>query len=341
MMDGPPADYRLLKFSSDRYPEGDRRVAWEEILSRKLLKLEVISPVEAPYRAHASLRLLSGLRFGSGNFGASINRRGKSIVKDDNDDFAMIINLEGELEARQRGREFTLDAGDAYLMACSEEGVYARPTRGRVLFARFPHKAVAPLVPSLYDRVARPIPRSTEALNLLTSYFRVLEDNQALATPDLRALVTRHVYDLLALVLNPSRDQFEAAEGGLRAGRLNAVKSYVLEHLDVHDLSVTQAANHARLSPRQVQRLFETEDLTFSAFVLQERLQKVYGELIDPRSQRGVSDIAYDAGFGDISHFNRAFRKRFGASPTEVRHCDITRNSRPRADRDGSRCADL
>jgi len=323
MLDAPPPDNRLLKFSSDRYPADDRRVAWEEILARKLFRLEVISPVEAPYRAHASLRLLPGLRFGAGDFGASINRRSKSIVNNDNDDFAMVINLEGELDARQRGREIVLDAGDAYLMACSEEGVYARPGRGRVLFARFPHKALAPLVPSLYDRVARPIPRANEALGLLTSYVRVLEDNQALATPDLRALVTRHVYDLLALVLNPSRDQMAAAEDGLRAGRLNAIKAYVQAHLDVHTLSVTDAASHAHLSPRQVQRLFETEGMTFSAYVLQERLQKVYGELIDPRCCRGVSDIAYDAGFGDISHFNRAFRRRFGASPTEVRHRDV------------------
>jgi AraC-like DNA-binding protein len=323
MMDGPPGDFRLLKFSSDRYPEGDRREAWEAILARKLLQVDVESPVDAPYRAHASLRLLHGLRFGSGIFGASTNRRDKSMVKDDNDDFAMIINMEGVLNARQRGREFTLDEGDAYLMACSEEGTYARPARGRVLFARFPHQAVAPLVPSLYDRVARPIPRSTEALHLLTTYFNVLEDNQALATPDLRKLVVRHVYDLLALVLNPTRDQAEAAEGGLRAGRLNAIKAYVTEHLDIHDLSVADAAAHSRLSPRQVQRLFETEGRTFSAYVLQERLARVYAELIDPRSQRGVSDIAYDCGFGDISHFNRAFRRRFGASPTEVRHRDV------------------
>jgi AraC-like DNA-binding protein len=33
----------------------------------------------------------------------------------------------------------------------------------------------------------------------------------------------------------------------------------------------------------------------------------------------GISVIAFDAGFGDLSHFNRAFRRRFGASPSELR----------------------
>jgi AraC-like DNA-binding protein len=32
-----------------------------------------------------------------------------------------------------------------------------------------------------------------------------------------------------------------------------------------------------------------------------------------------VSSIALDAGFGDISYFNRAFRRRYGATPSDVR----------------------
>jgi AraC-like DNA-binding protein len=322
-MDGPPSDFRLLKFSSDRYPKDERRESWERILARKLLQVEVNPLSDEPFRAHASLRLLPGLRFGAGIFGASVNRRARDVVRDDNDDFALVVNLEGSLTARQRGREIALDRGDAYLMACSEEGVYARPARGRVLFARFPHKAVAPLVPGLYDKVAQSIPRRTEALHLLTTYFRVLEDNQALATADLRQLVVRHVYELLALVLNPSRDAAVASHGGLRAGRLHAIKTYIADNLARHDLSIAEIAASHRLSARQVQRLFESEGLTFSEFVLQERLKRVHRQLIDPLSRRSISDIVYDAGFGDVSHFNRSFRRRYGASPTEVRHHDM------------------
>jgi AraC-like DNA-binding protein len=322
-MDGPPPDFRLLRFSSDRYPRDERRESWERILARKLLRVDVNPLSDEPFRAHASLRLLPGLRIGSGIFGASVNRRERDAVRNDNDDFAMVINLEGTLGAHQRGREIELDEGDAYLLACSEEGIYSRRSRGRVLFARFPHKSLVTLVPGLYDKVARPIPRSTEALHLLTSYFRVLEDNQALATPELRQLVVRHVYELLALVLNPTRDQAAAARGGLRAGRLHAIKTYVLDNLARQDLSVADAAASHRLSPRQVQRLFESEGSTFSDFVLQQRLARVHGEMIDPLMCRSISQIAYDAGFSDISHFNRTFRRRYGGSPSEVRRHDM------------------
>jgi AraC-like DNA-binding protein len=42
--------------------------------------------------------------------------------------------------------------------------------------------------------------------------------------------------------------------------------------------------------------------------------------LHEPKSRaRKISDIAATAGFSDISYFNRAFRVRFGATPTDIR----------------------
>lgn len=36
-------------------------------------------------------------------------------------------------------------------------------------------------------------------------------------------------------------------------------------------------------------------------------------------SNRSISAIAFDSGFGDLSYFNNTFRRRFGATPTDVR----------------------
>jgi AraC-like DNA-binding protein len=37
------------------------------------------------------------------------------------------------------------------------------------------------------------------------------------------------------------------------------------------------------------------------------------------RNEIGIASIAYDAGFGDLSYFNRAFKRCYGATPSEVR----------------------
>ena len=44
-----------------------------------------------------------------------------------------------------------------------------------------------------------------------------------------------------------------------------------------------------------------------------QRLDGVHADLSDPTcADRTISDIAFSWGFGDASHFSRAFRARFG-----------------------------
>jgi AraC-like DNA-binding protein len=42
--------------------------------------------------------------------------------------------------------------------------------------------------------------------------------------------------------------------------------------------------------------------------------------LTDPQlADRSITSVAFDAGFGDLSYFNRVFRRRFGGTPSEIR----------------------
>ncbi|WP_079545515.1 helix-turn-helix domain-containing protein [Bradyrhizobium lablabi] len=59
---------------------------------------------------------------------------------------------------------------------------------------------------------------------------------------------------------------------------------------------------------------------TPSAPPLRERLARAHTALTDPRvANRPISNIAFANGFGDLSYFNRTFRRRYAASPSEVR----------------------
>ena len=74
------------------------------------------------------------------------------------------------------------------------------------------------------------------------------------------------------------------------------------------------------ITSRYVSMLFESDATTFSEFVLAQRLHRAHHMLTDQRwSDRTVSSVAFDAGFGDLSYFNRAFRRRYGATPSDIR----------------------
>lgn len=124
-----------------------------------------------------------------------------------------------------------------------------------------------------------------------------------------------------ASALGATRDGAEIACGrGVRAARLRAVKADILEHLGSLELTVTAVALRERVTPRYVHMLFEAEGTTFSEFVLGQRLTRAHRMLSDSRfAALTISTIAFAVGFGDLSYFNRTFRRRFGTTPSELR----------------------
>jgi AraC-like DNA-binding protein len=77
---------------------------------------------------------------------------------------------------------------------------------------------------------------------------------------------------------------------------------------------------------RYVHHLLETTGRTFSEHQLDRRLARVEQILRDPRhAQRRIADIAFEVGFRDLSYFNRVFRRKYGATPTDIRHAAVYR----------------
>jgi AraC-like DNA-binding protein len=155
----------------------------------------------------------------------------------------------------------------------------------------------------------------------LLDYVKVAQDDQRIACPKLQHLFITHVHELMALVIGTTRDAAGLARGsGVRAARLKAIKDDIGKNLDQPDLSVTALADRQRCTPRFVQRLFETEGTTFTEYVLAQRLARAHRRLTDPRRDgEKISSVAYDCGFADVSYFNRAFRRRYGAAPSDIR----------------------
>jgi AraC-like DNA-binding protein len=104
------------------------------------------------------------------------------------------------------------------------------------------------------------------------------------------------------------------------SARLDAIKADIAEHLESCELSLGDVAGRQRVTPRYVQMLFERDGTTFSEYVLRQRLGRAYGMLTDPDYGRWtISAIAFEVGFGDLSYFNRAFRRRYVVPPSSVR----------------------
>ncbi|HET6160793.1 MAG TPA: helix-turn-helix domain-containing protein [Dongiaceae bacterium] len=302
-------------------PLRDRVPFWREVFARKIVQIDVEPDTDIPFEASATIQALPGASLLSPcHTTPATLRRTSRLVGDGDDSVAILANLDGLIVGSQRGREVNLSAGDATFILHAEPAEI-RCSKTRYMSVLLPRKIAAGAIRDIESAAMRRIPADTEALRLLVSYVQMLPENLHDATPELGHAVATHIQDLFILALGPTRDAADRSKRrGLGAARLQAIKVDILHHLASESLSVTAVAKRTGITPRYIQLLFESEGMTFSAYVLDLRLRRAYRLLTDQRcAYPTIATIAYHSGFGDLSYFNRAFRRRYGASPSEIR----------------------
>jgi AraC-like DNA-binding protein len=233
----------------------------------------------------------------------------------------VIAGLTPGYEVRHLGRTLDMKSGEAVVLTGAEPASFGGPAQESVSLLRVPVRLLSPLVAGLDSAYGRPIPADSPALQLLTRYLGILRESGTFAVPELRQQAVAHIHDLIALAIGATRDAAEIARGrGARAARLPLIKQDIATRLDQPGLSVATIAARHRLKARQIQRLFESEGTTFTEYVLAQRLARARRLLTNPlHAGEKISTIAFEVGFRDLSHFNRAFRRRYGMVPSDLR----------------------
>lgn len=268
-----------------------------------------------------TLRKLPDLGLLSGAVQGLRHEHARRDSGDGDDDFSFHMNLSGLSFVSGARGEMTLGDGDAMLLNYSVSRTISRPGLVDHRVVRLPRAALSPLVRNIDDAVLCRIPRGTGMLSLLRNYVDAVFDDPALALPEMRQLIIAQLCDLIAVTLGATRDATAVAGGrGIRAARLRAIKSDIEAHLTYSDLSPGVVARRQEVSDSYIRKLFEGEGTSFSQFVLGRRLVRAQRMLTDRRwVDRSIAWIAFETGFGDLSYFNRTFKRFYGNTPSEVR----------------------
>jgi AraC family transcriptional regulator len=106
--------------------------------------------------------------------------------------------------------------------------------------------------------------------------------------------------------------------GGLSKRALKSAIDYIGDNLANKDLTLTEMAGAAHMSPYHFSRLFkESTGLTPHQYVIERRVQRAK-ELLSSTALP-IAEIALLCGFAHQSHLNRHFKRLLGVSPKALR----------------------
>ncbi|WP_448096265.1 helix-turn-helix domain-containing protein [Luteibacter yeojuensis] len=235
----------------------------------------------------------------------------------------LTLQLNGHARVEQHDRRSEIEPGDFCLIDLSRP-FRLEIDRCTVQTVHLPLAVLRDAIPRLDEVSAVGLHGHLSSVG----YLRVLYQEMFAHPSGLTEAVADRLADaiphMLAAALE-SMDVATAAPSRLRQYHKRQVRLFAREHLSDPALCVEMIAKGVGLSPSHLFELFSDDDMTLMRWVRMERLARCQRELADPSLRhRSIAQVAHAWGFGDMTHFSRCFRDRFGMSPRAYRQTAIS-----------------
>ncbi|MGK6320315.1 acetamidase/formamidase family protein [Sphingomonas sp. DT-204] len=305
-----------MRFTTNAYPKEQRRDAWRFALQRVSLTLE--NADDELYGELIHFRSSQGIDF------FRLTGTAQSWVLDFTDQpgsFWLSLLLDGT--ARVDSGVDLLELGDGDIIAGRADAVVRQtfPGDNRTLVVRLPQSMLnSRLKAPLPDRPRR-IGTEGGSARVFSGMLRSLADTIGEISADQAQPVEVALPEfLLASLLDNAPPKALGGAAGMRAALLERIFQTIEIRLSDPNLNYQQVASEHGISPRYLQKLFESIDDSFGHYVKVRRLERCRLDLRSPlHVQKSISDILFQWGFNDSASFSRAFREQYGVSPREYR----------------------
>lgn len=250
-----------------------------------------------------------------------VRRSVTAIRRSAADPLKICVQLAGRATVHQDGREIVLEPGQ---LAIYDTG---RPYRLRLeqqwscAVMAFPRDALDLRAPVISAAMTHAYPLADGPGAVLASFVTAAVQQRAALRGTAACRLGEAGLHLVAGTLSDAAPDGAAVPGDPAADALRLrILDYVRAHLADPALSHASVAAAHHMSARTLHRMFEHEASTVTDYIRSRRLAAVLRDLTDPAlANRAIATIAARWCFTDQAHFTRAFRARYGISPSAAR----------------------
>ncbi|MEW6641564.1 MAG: helix-turn-helix domain-containing protein [Pseudomonadota bacterium] len=299
---------------------GDGFEHWHQVTCRDFSTTECRRVPDRGFRAEVAIRPFGPLMLNDiwsatpAETPIEVTRTPADIRKDPRDYFMLWLPLAGEASFAQGGREAHMMAGDLMLHDQAQPFALAFGARAHAIMVSIPRALMIARLSAAPRLTARRIPRGSKLAALAGTLVQRMADLDDDTADEVVARLGASALDIVTATL-------DAALAGERPAahdrRLTQVQAYMRARLGEPALDLDAIARAQNMAPRTLYRLFAADGTTPMRWLWQQRLAASFTALNEGRVTQ-VTDAAFSFGFSDLSHFSRAFKAAFGASPHAV-----------------------
>ena len=309
-------------FSTSDAPAGERASYWHDALRGAFVQLDctfcgadeqVFGQIETARLATVELSRIAATA-------QNVRRTRRGIATASADRFFLNLQLEGQGVLLQDGRELEMKPGGLTLFDTMRpyELIFRERFEGFVVSV--PGEWLRRRIRDRDMLTAREIASGTGAGRLLRTMLTMLASDAGTIEEEAVPSVAASLEDMLVAGLLASGDNRRGRRDDVAARRGDRIRAFAAEHLCDPGLSVDTIASSFGVAASTIHRSFSDQACSLNVWIWNERINRARADLGDPAMRgRTITEIAFAWGFNDSGHFSRAFRRRFGCRPRDIR----------------------
>lgn len=249
-----------------------------------------------------------------------VTRSKRQLTRSGEDCFLVSLQLAGRGVVQQDGRSAVLEPGDFALYDSTRNYTLRFDDDFRQLVLKTPRSLLTERLDFPERCTASRIAGSAGMGRVASEFLRALAREAPTLLPHEIERMSHTLIDVLAATFGHSLVNQPVSPTSHCAAQLVRIKMFIEDHLRDTALSPEKVASAHGISSRYLSKLFESTGTSVARWIWERRLERIARDLSDPHlAAHSVSTIAFGWGFNNMSHFSRAFKARFGASPRSSR----------------------